>query len=73
MTTRAEHVKWCKQRALAYLDAGDLHNAVASMSSDMMKHEETRDAMKAMAMLGMAELMTGNADSVRKYIEGFAE
>ena len=71
--TRKEHVKWCKERALQYVDAGDLQNAVASMTSDMSKHPETRDMMGAMAMIGLAELMTGNADSVRKWITGFTE
>lgn len=71
--TRKEHVKWCKERALQYVDAGDLQNAVASMTSDMSKHPETRDVMGAMTMIGLAELMTGNPDSVRKWITGFAE
>lgn len=71
--TRAEHVRWCKERALQYLDAGDLQGAVSSMTSDMSKHDETKDVMKAMAMIGLAELMTGNPDGVRRWITGFAE
>ena len=30
-TTRAEHLAWCKERALAYVDQGDLQNAFASL------------------------------------------
>lgn len=43
---RDEHVAWCKTRALAYVDAGDLNNAFASMCSDLRKHPDTarRDA-----------------------------
>jgi len=29
--TRDEHLKWCKERALEYVDAGDLQQALTSM------------------------------------------
>jgi hypothetical protein len=38
--TRAEHLAWAKQRALEYLDRGELDNAFASMVSDCRKHPE---------------------------------
>ena len=38
---RAEHLKWCKERAFQYLDKGDVKNAYASFISDMGKHSET--------------------------------
>lgn len=41
-TTRADHLAWCKQRALQYVDAGDLTGAYASMTSDLGKHEGAR-------------------------------
>lgn len=68
--TRAEHLAWCKERALTYLP-DDPQQAFASMASDLNKHEETRghDAMK----LGMALQMSGhlaNGDKMRKLIEG---
>lgn len=69
--TRAEHVEWCQERARFYLDKGDLHEAVASMTSDMGKHAETRDAGRAMGMLGIFEAMNGNMEGVRRFIEGF--
>jgi hypothetical protein len=34
MKDRAEHLAWAKQRALEYLDAGDIANAVTSMDND---------------------------------------
>lgn len=67
--TRTEHVAWCKQRALQYLDANDPQNAVASMLSDMSKHDQTRlDPM--FAVMGLMELQNGSA-AVRRWIEGF--
>ncbi len=66
--TRAEHLQWCKDRALAYLP-DDPQQAFASMGSDLNKHEETRGhpGMK----LGMSLMMTDNLHDMRKFIEGF--
>lgn len=71
-TTRADHLAWCKQRALAYVEAGDLTNAFASMASDLNKHEET--ANHAALEIGMLLLLGGNlstATQMRRFIEGF--
>jgi len=38
--SRAEHLTWAKERALAYLP-GDPNNAMASFVSDLNKHSET--------------------------------
>ena len=70
MSDRAEHLAFCKRRALEYLDAGDLTNAVASMGSDLDKHPETR-AAGALVQLGMMYLMNRDASGVRRWIEGF--
>jgi hypothetical protein len=67
---RAEHLAWCKQRALEYLDAGDMNNAVASMESDMRKHPETQIS-DLLSMLGMRYLIDRDAAAVRRWIEGF--
>jgi hypothetical protein len=72
MTTRAEHVKGCKTRALEYLDQGDAHAACASMVSDMHKHDETA-VMLRLAPFGGEVLVNQGADGMRKWIEGFAE
>ena len=72
MKTRAEHLQWCKDRALAYVEANDLTNAFASMGSDLGKHPETTEHPGM--MLGMSLMMTGalnNAAAMRKFIEGF--
>jgi hypothetical protein len=69
---RAEHLAWCKQRALEYVDAGDIPNAVASMCSDLSKHPETRH--HGGIKLGIMLLASGNmADrrDCRRWIEGF--
>ena len=41
MITRTEHLDWCKERALEYVEVGDFPQAMASMVSDLSKHEET--------------------------------
>lgn len=74
MTTtdsRAEHLAWCKERALQYVDAGDTHNAFASMASDLRKHEDT--AGHAALELGMMLLMSGHLNTpaqMRDFILG---
>lgn len=74
MTTRAEHVKWCKERALEYLKENDLQSAAASMLSDLGKHEETASMVAGpLGMLGLMEAASGNPQRVRRFIEGFAE
>jgi outer membrane protein assembly factor BamD (BamD/ComL family) len=72
MRTRDEHLEWIKKRALAYLDAGDLENAVASMGSDLEQHPATRMASNhVMLRLGLLYLDQGNPAAVRRWIEGF--
>jgi hypothetical protein len=72
MMTRAEHLAWCKERALVYADQGDVSQAMASMGSDLNKHPETENhsGMPLMMMLAM----NGHLDTpgeLRKFIEGF--
>jgi len=72
ITSRADHLKWCKDRALEYVDKGDTKQAFASMASDMNKHPETRDH-DAFA-LGITLLMAGHlnyVDKMREFINGF--
>ena len=68
--TRCEHLAWCKQRALAYLEENDCKNAVASMISDLSKHDETSAVGQVMGLMGMMEIQRGSV-AVRKWIEGF--
>ncbi len=70
--TRAEHLAWCKERALEYVDQGDLTNAYASMASDLTKHPETEK--HAAIELGMMLMIGGHLSTqaeMRKFIEGF--
>lgn len=76
MTTRAEHLAWCKQRALAELEvpneAEGLKNALASMASDLTKHPETET--HAAIGLGMMMVMGGQLSTkpeMAKFIDGF--
>ena len=71
MTTRLEHLEFCKKRALEYLDRGDVQNAIASMMSDLSKHDETKGVVSAMAPIGMAAVMNNDIEEARRFIEGF--
>lgn len=71
-TTRAEHLAWCKARALQYCDANDPSQAFASMGSDLEKHPDT--ANHSGIQLGVMMLLSGHLDTaekMRKFIEGF--
>lgn len=72
MTTREEHLKWCKTRALEYLESGDIHNAIASMMSDLGKHPETQNH-PAKGLGVQLQMLPGGLDydGAKKYIEGF--
>lgn len=70
-TTRAKHLRWAKDRALAYLN--DPAQALASFASDLGKHDDTRPAAGVVGELGMMLLMSGNLerpDQVCDFIEG---
>jgi len=73
MTTRAEHVRWCKQRALEYIELGQPDQAYASMVSDMGKHDETVAVIQLSLAGGMAALRNEGSGGVRRWIEGFGE
>lgn len=77
MMSRAEHLAWCKQRALDYVNRGELVNALASFTSDMDKHPDTAETMhsEAISMLAAVEavpaVMANDAARLRRFIEGF--
>jgi hypothetical protein len=66
---RAEHLAWAKDRALEYLP-GDVNNAMASLVSDLNKHEET--AGHPVGELLIMHAMSGLLDdrTCRDLIEG---
>jgi hypothetical protein len=61
---RAEHIEWCKRRALEYVDRGHLQGAVFSMINDLRKHRET-------PFLESTEPVGVDAGGVRRWIGGF--
>lgn len=70
--TRSEHLQWCKNRALEYIQDGDIPQGITSMMSDMRKHSETDS--KASVSLCMAMLMSGKLTTqheAEKFINGF--
>jgi hypothetical protein len=71
--TRADHVRWCKQRALAILDSGDVREALTSMLSDLGKHDETRGLAATIGLLYLQAFMQNSASAARTFIEGVHE
>lgn len=73
MISREEHLEWCKQRALEYLDMGDTRQGFTSMMSDLRKHPELKD--HAGATIGTGFMMIpgwiDNPVEVRRWIVGF--
>jgi hypothetical protein len=70
--TRDEHIEWCKQRALEYVDGGDINNALASMLSDLTKHDETKN--HSAITIGVMLAASGHLSTpheMRRFIEGF--
>lgn len=70
--TRAEHIRWAKQRALEYIELGDLQQAYSSMVSDLNKHEDTWKMMDVLTLVGLGALRAGK-EPLREWITGFAE
>ena len=69
---RQEHLQWCKDRALEYVEDGDVTQAFASFQSDMTKHEETQGHMAL--ELGTMLLVSGNLSTphqMREWVNGF--
>ena len=70
---RAEHLQWCKDRAIEILDTdGDIAQAYASFGSDMSKHPETQN--HGAIQLGVMMMFDGQLNTIeemRKFINGF--
>jgi hypothetical protein len=72
MQPRAQHLEWCKKRALAYVDQGHLQQTLSSMISDLRKHPETvghPGIALALGRMAFGDLTT--KDQAREFIEGF--
>ena len=68
---RSEHLQWCKDRALEYVNSGDNQQAMSSMISDLRKHKETESSAEFGFSLGLIAMQSSSSDEMRKFIEGF--
>ena len=66
---RDKYVERCKQRALDYLDRGDLRNAVDSLVSNMNARPDC-ELPSYLATLGASLLRANDAPGWRTLIEG---
>lgn len=69
---RSKHLQWAKDRALAYIDAGNTSEAFSSIVSDLQNHPDT--ANHGGIELGFGMLMIGSLDTskdMRRFINGF--
>lgn len=69
---QAADLQWCKDRALVYVERGDLVGAMASFISDLRTaglSTATTDVM--MSMVGSGAVMRGDVGEMRRLIEGF--
>lgn len=70
--SRAEHIAWVKIRALGYVDAGDVPQALASYLSDMGKHPEADPGhvVRELAASMSAAGRLNTAKAMREFING---
>jgi len=70
---REDHIKWCKERALEYVETGELTQAFNSIVSDLQKHPETQghSGIELGAMLFWEGFLSTEKE-MRDFIEGFA-
>ncbi len=73
---RAEHVRWCKQRAWEAFNYSKADpskartDAIASMLSDLGKHKDTEGLATTAAFLMFT---VTDEPSLRRFIDGFTE
>jgi len=68
--TREEHLAWCRQRALEYVDADDPVQAFASMASDLRKHPGTEGLLTVDLLQRGQKAALAGTDEMRVWIEG---
>lgn len=72
--TGAEHLAWCKTRALAYADRGDAGGAVSSLMQDLAAHPDTAGSVSIVRDLMFPLVLTGHLNTpaeIREFVEGF--
>lgn len=69
---RADHLIWCKRRALEILEEGNISGAFDSMVSDLRKHPELQNhAGIELGMVLMFSKLLSTYDQMKRFIEGF--
>lgn len=72
MTTRKDHMDWCKKRAIEYIDSGDSQQAYTSMISDLGKHPETEGhSGMQLGMMMLISGLLGTPSEMREFVNGF--
>lgn len=69
---RNAHLQWCKNRAIKYINSGNMNKVFTSMLSDLEKHENTCDHPGI--DLGMRLIIAGKLQEekdMKKFIDGF--
>jgi len=67
----AEHFDWAVGRAMEYVDMDDGGNAMASLVSDLGKHEGTAGILtEPLLFLFTGEVVIDGAQGARRFIEG---
>jgi len=70
MMTAREHFIWARERALEYVGLGDGPRAIASLTSDLGKHEGTRDMLANLHAVAAGEVALAGSEGARRFIEG---
>jgi hypothetical protein len=67
----AEHFDWAVGRAMEYVEMDDAPKAMASLISDLRKHEGTESILNpALQGLFLGEVLIGGTEGARRFIEG---
>ena len=71
--TRAEHLRWCKDRAILELDhSGDPKQAIISMMSDIGKHPETdSEVLRSLCTMMLLSGKIRTRQEAINFINGF--
>jgi hypothetical protein len=67
--TREDHLAWCRQRALEYVEANDPMQAFASMASDLRKHHETEGLLTVDLLQRGQKAALAGTEETRVWIE----
>ena len=71
--TREEHLKWCKERAIAEMDfTKNPTHAIISMMSDLKKHPETnKESLISFCIMMLLRKQINTRQDVINFLNGF--